>query len=338
MKEIPLPLLLKTITPRRLLNAGRALSSFVLSAATQKNIVWGRPFILTIEPTNLCNLSCPLCITGNGRMTRRTGIMDFDHFKTIIDEVGDYLFYLLLYQQGEPFINRDFLKFVEYAKHKNILVTTSSNGHYLDSETAYQTVASGLDSIIISIDGADQKSYETYRIGGKLTKAVSGIENLVRARASQRGRTPKIFIQFIVMRHNEHQVDEMRKLAKRLGADKLLKKTVYVETTAEARAWLPSNRNLSRYRLQEGALAPKRLIKGACPRPWTSALVNWDGSVVPCCFDKNARHSFGNVTPELSFDQIWMSQKYGTFRNQMLSQRGSLEICANCSQGLRLYR
>jgi MoaA/NifB/PqqE/SkfB family radical SAM enzyme len=338
MKEIPITLLLKTITPRRVFNAGLALSSFIISAASKKPIVLGKPFILTVEPTNICNLSCPLCVTGNGRMTRRAGAMDFDHFKTIIDQIGDYLFYLLLYQQGEPFIHRDFLKFVEYAKRRKIFVTTSSNGHYLNPETARQTVASGLDSLIVSIDGADQKSYETYRVRGRLAKVLSGIENLVRERERQNSRTPKIFIQFIVMRHNEHQIADMKRLAKNLGVDKLLLKTVHVENLDEARGWLPANSSLARYRIEENKLLPKRIVKGACPRPWTSALVNWDGAVVPCCFDKNARHHFGVVSAQNSVHKIWNSDNYEFFRERMLSDRGSLEICANCSQGLRLYR
>ncbi|HEX9655267.1 MAG TPA: radical SAM protein, partial [bacterium] len=187
---------MKTISARRLLNAGIALSSLALSAFSKKALIWGKPFIMTVEPTNVCNLRCPLCVTGNGSMTRRSGLMDFERFKTIIDEVGTYLFYLLLYQQGEPFINKDFLKFVEYAKRQNIFVTTSTNGHYLNPETAHQTVASGLDSLIVSIDGADQKTYETYRVDGKLAKVIHGIENLLRERERSRRHTPKIFIQF----------------------------------------------------------------------------------------------------------------------------------------------
>ncbi len=331
-------LLLKTLSVRRLLNAGLGMTSFALSAATKRTFVWGKPFILTVEPTNLCNLSCPLCITGNGRMTRRVGTMTFERFKTVVDEIGSYLFYLLLYQQGEPFINKDFLKFVEYAKGRKIFVTTSTNGHYLNPDTARQTVASGLDSMIVSIDGADQNSYEVYRVNGKLSRVVAGVEHLVRQREIQNSRTPKIFIQFIVMRHNELQIAEMKKLAKRLGADKLLTKTVHVENTEEASAWLPQNESLTRYRIEGTHLLPKRIVKGACIRPWTSALINWDGSVVPCCFDKNARHDFGSVSDTNSIKKIWTSKKYDSFRDLMLTNRSSLDICANCSQGLRLYR
>lgn len=337
MQEIPFRLLINTITGKRLLNAGLTVSSYVLSALTKRNFVWGRPLILTIEPTNLCNLRCPLCVTGNGKMTRKTGLMTFKAYKNILDEIGDYLFYLLLYQQGEPFINQDFIRFIEYAKSKRIFVTTSTNGHYLSPEMARRTVASGIDSMIVSIDGSDQQSYETYRVGGKLSTVLAGIDNLVREKARQGSKTPVIFVQFIVMQHNQHQIPAMERLAKRIGADRFLAKTVQVETMEEARTWLPEKDQLRRYHTEKGVLAPKRTGRGPCLRPWTSSLVNWDGSVVPCCFDKNGSHPLGTLSSTSDFERIWESEKYDTFRAKMLTNRDALNICSNCSQGLRLF-
>ncbi|MFQ5822616.1 MAG: radical SAM/SPASM domain-containing protein [bacterium] len=337
MKEIPFKLLIKTITLKRLLNATLAIFSFLLSAIFKKHFIWGHPFILTVEPTNVCNLKCPLCVTGHGKIIRKAGLMNFETFKKIIDEAGARIFYLLLYHQGEPFINKEFLKFVEYAKSKGIFVTTSTNGHYLDPEMAQRTIASGIDSIILSIDGADQQSYETYRVGGKLSQVIESVKTLIHEKYRQRSKTPLIFIQFIVMQHNEQQIEDMEKLVKMLGADKFLKKTVHVETSQEAEQWLPKTDKFRRYRFHGNTLEPKRIGKGPCPRLWTSTLVNWDGSVVPCCFDKNGHHSFGSIKQENDFDKIWYSDKYENFRTQILKNRGSLTICSNCSQGLRLY-
>ncbi len=338
MKEIPVSRLLSTITARRLLNAGRALAGFLTSAATKRTFVWGRPFIMTVEPTNLCNLKCPLCVTGNGKMTRRAGKMTLATFKQAIDSAGDFLFYLLLYQQGEPFLNDDVLEFVRYAKRKRIFVTTSSNGHYFGEETAKGTVASGLDSLIISVDGATQTGYETYRVGGELSKVKNGIRNLVAEKKRQGSKTPFIYLQFITMRHNEGELKAMREMAARLGVDKLLVKSVQVETAEEAERWLPENESLRRYWLKDGNLRPKRAGKGPCPRPWTSTLVNWNGEVVPCCFDKNASHPTGNLTKSEALTTVWKSKDYAEFRNQMLANRDAIDICSNCSQGLRLYR
>ncbi|MFQ5676627.1 MAG: radical SAM/SPASM domain-containing protein, partial [bacterium] len=291
----------------------------------------------TIEPANLCNLRCPLCVTGNGQIKRKAGLLDFPTFKKFLDEVGDFLFYMLLYQQGEPYLNNDFLRFVRYAKRKKIFVTTSTNGHYLGSENAAKTVASGLDSMIVSIDGIDQASYEIYRVGGELEKVKSGVRNLVREKKKQKTQTPKIYIQFIVMQHNQSQIAEMKNLTKSLGADKLLIKTVQVESAEEATNWLPAESKFRRYHFNGNSIRPKRLAAGPCPRPWTSTLMNCDGSLVPCCFDKNGQHPMGQVKQTSHFEKAWHSDEYSDFRTKMLRERRSLDICSNCSQGLRLY-
>ena len=337
MQEIPLRHLLKTVTPARLANAAKATAGYLLSAATRRPVVWGEPFILTVEPTNVCNLKCPLCVTGNGSMLRPSGKMSFETFRSVIDAIGHRLFYLLLYQQGEPFINPDILEFVRYAKARRIFVTTSSNGHYLDQPTCAGIVASGLDSIIVSIDGATQESYEKYRVNGSLEKALNGIKRLTAEKRKQHSHSPAVYLQFIVMRHNEHELAAMRRLRRSLGADKLLIKTVQVETTGEAEEWLPGRKQWRRYRTNDGELQTKRTGKGPCPRPWTSALVNWNGEVVPCCFDKNSRHATGAMASGKDLNQIWKSNSYGDFRNRMLHERDGIDICRNCSQGLRLY-
>jgi radical SAM protein with 4Fe4S-binding SPASM domain len=337
MKEIVFRQAVATLRPRRLWNAAKVASSFLVSAVTGRSYLWGLPPILTIEPTNVCNLKCPLCVTGNGRLTRSPGRMTFDTFKHLIDEIGDYVFYLLLYHQGEPYINRDFLRFVEYAKKKRIYCTTSTNGHYLDPENAARTVASGLDTMIVSIDGADQRTYEKYRVAGELQRVQEGIRNLVAAKTRQRSRTPYIFLQFLVMRHNEEQIPEMEKMAAELGVDKLLKKNVQVETVEEAAVWLPREEKYRRYDYDGRRFTVKRGGKGPCPRPWLTTLVNWDGTVVPCCFDKNAHHAFGKISGEVSYPSIWKNGQHSKFQNKMLRARDSIDICENCNQGLGIW-
>lgn len=337
MKEIPLYLILKTVTLKRIINAGKAISSFLLSAITKRSVVWGKPFILTVEPTNICNLKCPLCVTGNSKMLRKAGMMDFQTYKKILDEFADSIFYLLLYQQGEPFINKDFIRFIEYAKRKNIFVTTSTNAHYFDEETAAATVRSGLDTIIVSIDGLDQKSYEKYRVNGGLKTVTEGIKSLVLERKKHKNKTPKIYLQFIVMQHNEAQLSQLNSFAESLGIDKVLLKTVQVENKKEAEEWLPLNPDYRRYEINGGEIRTKTVGKGPCPRPWTSTLVNWDGSVVPCCFDKHGVHIKGSFKETNNIDEIWQSESYGTFRHGILKNRKEIDICSNCSQGLKLY-
>ena len=139
---------------KRLWNAGKVLMSMGISWATGRVVVWGRPFMMMVEPTNICNLKCPLCPSGNGEMTRTRGKMGLEDFKRLVDEAGDYLVLLMLWNQGEPFINTDFVEMVRYAHSRRIPTLTSTNGHYIrDMDQARAIVDSGLDELILSNNG-----------------------------------------------------------------------------------------------------------------------------------------------------------------------------------------
>jgi len=336
-QEVCIPQLLKSLTLRRVWNAAQILASFLLSAITKKNIVWGVPPILTIEPTNICNLRCPLCVTGNGSLERANGRMDFATYKRLIDELADRAIYVVLFHQGEPYLNREFNEFVAHAKQRGLYVTTSSNAHYFDPQTAEATVKSGLDTIIISVDGATQESYSHYRVGGSLEKVLAGARNLAAAKKNLQSKTPYIYLQFIVMKHNEHELAAMEKLAETLGVDRFLRKTVQVETFEEAQEWLPAAESFRRYHLTHETFDVKSGGQGACPRPWLTTLVNWDGSVVPCCFDKNGRHLTGDMRAAKNFAAVWESKKYADFRQTLLADRPAIEMCRNCNQGIGLF-
>ena len=336
-KEVALYQVLKVLTAKRLFNALQITFSFLISAITKKNVVWGVPVILNIEPTNICNLRCPLCITGNLQMKRPYGRMDLDMFKKAGDEIADRLIYITLYHQGEPYLNPDFSRFVSYAKEKGLYVTTSSNAHFFDEKTAEQVVKSGLDSMIISLDGVTQESYEIYRRSGSLAKVKEGINNLVAAKKKLNSHTPYLLLQFLVMKHNEHEIEKVRGLAKELKVDRLLIKTTQVMTKEEAIEWLPKNEKYRRYDFNEQGLSVKQ-GKGICPRPWLTTLVDWDGQVVPCCFDKNGEHAMGDFRDQPDFKSIWRSKKYTGFRKTMLKNRNAIDICKNCNYGIGLFK
>lgn len=107
-----------------------------LSKILRKQIVWGYPIYLMVEPTNICNLKCPMCPSGNGEMTRALGKLNFKNYKKLIDDVGDYVLQVQLWNQGEPLINHSFLDFVKYANSKGIMTQTSTNGHFIRTDEA----------------------------------------------------------------------------------------------------------------------------------------------------------------------------------------------------------
>jgi MoaA/NifB/PqqE/SkfB family radical SAM enzyme len=213
---------------RRMLNALKVVSSFYVSKWTKRPIQWGLPISITIEPTTSCNLRCPECPSGKREFTRPTGMLQTDFFKNTIDEIANRILYLNFYFQGEPFLNPKFLEMVNYASRKKIYTSTSTNAHYLNDANAKKTVESGLDRLTISIDGTTQNTYEQYRIGGDLKKVIEGTKNILKWKKELKSSTPHVIFQFLVVQPNEHQLEDVKKLASELGVDEVRFKTAQI--------------------------------------------------------------------------------------------------------------
>ena len=310
--------------------------SFTISRIIRKPFHLGKPLGISIEPTTSCNLRCPECPSGLRSFSRPTGMMDKAFYEELIDQVASYLSYLTLYFQGEPFLNADFLDFVKYAAKKNIFTFTSTNGHFFDEETSRKTVLSGLDKIIISIDGADQDTYEKYRIGGNLEKVVKGTETLIKWKKKLKSKRPFIVLQFLVFKSNQHQLDKVRKLADQLGIDKLSIKTAQVYNFKSKRDIIPDNPKYSRYKKENGTYSIKNTLSNNCWRMWSSCVITWDGKMVPCCFDKDAKYVLGDIK-ENRIIKIWKSLAQYEFRKKILVSRKSIDICKNCTEGSKIW-
>jgi radical SAM protein with 4Fe4S-binding SPASM domain len=295
----------------------------------------GLPWSISIEPTTSCNLWCPECPSGLRKFTRPTGSMNLIVFNDFIKRLGSHLVYLILYFQGEPFLNKHFLEMVKLAKNQKIYVATSTNGHFLDSETAKKVVESGLDRLIISFDGMDQVTYEKYRRGGNLETVKHGIANIMFWKKQLSSKHPFVELQFLVMGTNEHQADQVKSFAKESGVEKLTMKSVQVYEYEEGSPYIPSLKKNSRYiKNEQGKWEIKTKMPDYCHRMWHSLVITWNGNIVPCCFDKDAGHVMGNISA-ISFRQIWERPDYRAFRNKLFSGRKDIDICKNCSEGLQ---
>src|SRR6187200_1738757 len=219
---------LKKLTLRRLWNFAKVLGSYHVSRWTKKSVQWGYPVSISFEPTTSCNLRCPECPSGLRAFTRPTGMLEKDFFTRTIDEIHKELLYLIFYFQGEPYLNPAFLDMVKYASDKGIYTATSTNAHYLNDAAAKRTVESGLDRLIISIDGTTQDVYKQYRVGGNMDKVIEGAKNIVKWKKALNSKTPFVFFQFLVVKHNEHQVEEIKQLAKEIGVDEVRFKSAQV--------------------------------------------------------------------------------------------------------------
>jgi len=327
---------LKFITLPRILNVFKLLYGYFLSRIFRRPYQYGLPAAVSIEPTNRCNLSCPECPSGLKELSRAAGFMDLPMFRSLVDQLSPELAWLTLYFQGEPFMNAGFFDFISYARSKGIYISSSTNGHFLSKSNAEATVRSGLNRLTISVDGTDQQTYESYRTGGSLQKVVEGIKALAEAKKSARSNTPVIIIQFLVLKSNQHQIQDIRKKGIEWGGNRVEIKTAQFYDFLYGNPLMPDEGKYSRYE-GRSQYKIKNVLPGHCFRMWSSCVITWDGKVVPCCFDKDARHVLGEITKR-SLREIWKTKEYDDFRRMILKQRRTVEICKNCTEGIGFSR
>jgi len=329
--------LASAFSARRLANALSVLQSYHVSKLTGRLAPPRLPISISIEPTTSCNLRCPECPSGLRAFSRPTGMLNPDLFRNVIDELCKDLLYLTFYFQGEPFLNPGFLDMVRYAAEKKIYTATSTNAHFLDEKTATEVVKSGLQRLIISVDGTDQQTYQNYRIGGSLEKVLEGTRNIVESRKKLRSRTPYLVFQFLVVKSNEHQVNEIQELARKSGVDRVVFKTAQIYDYENGNPLIPTIEKYSRYKEQaDGTYAVKNKLLNHCWKLWHSCVITWDGKVLPCCFDKDASFEMGNVN-DSSFREIWNNDSYNSFRSSLLRSRKEISICKNCTEGTKVW-
>jgi MoaA/NifB/PqqE/SkfB family radical SAM enzyme len=323
-------LLSAALMPRRLVNLGLAGASLLLKL--EKPL--GMPPILMVEPTNVCSFHCRLCPTGQNQATRSKGFMDVDRFFDLIDEVEGTTVYMYLWDWGEPLMHKGLGEMIAYAKAAGIYLKMSTNAHFLTAETVsmlFNAPSLSVDYLLVSLDGASEETYLKYREAGDFTEVVNNLIALVDARDKKKANT-RIALQFIVMKHNEHEIPKIRELAKNIGVDELLLKTVSVDLikypTEEARKqsmdeYLPSEvyqRDIYRH------APPER----GCDRLWTSSVIGWDGTVLPCCYDFNGVMALGNAF-DGGFKAAWSGAMYAKLRRLLKKKR--IGFCSTCSIG-----
>ena len=302
-----------------------------------KNIRLPTPIMLWVEPSGACNLKCQGCPTGTAT---GSGVMHLYDFIGLIDQLP-WVKLLNLWHRGEPLMAPDFPDIVAEASRRGIRTQTHTNGTLLNrNDTARRLVESGLTRITIGIDGADEDTYRSFRSGGSLELVEAGVRALVDARAKLKSRKPKIIAECLVSNQNQTQFTAVEKLAVSWGCDAVKFKTYYIDdlyNTENALENLPENRAFWRYNLSDGGLKMK-LTRIKCRRLAFSAVVAWNGDVLPCCFDSEAKFVFGNAFRE-PWKEIWKGEKIREFTSNVnKGKRDMIVMCGNCTEGLnRLY-
>lgn len=329
--------ILKKLSAAKIYNFLKLFAGFHYSRLINSPKQFGLPFFVSIEPTTSCNLRCPQCPSGLREFTRPTGMLQNQLFEKIIGQLKHHLHSLTFYFQGEPYLNPDFLKMVSFANSQNIYTITSTNAHYLTEENAKHTIESKLDKLIISVDGMTQEVYSNYRIGGKLSKVIEGTQEILKQKKLLKSKTPHVVWQFVVFKTNEHQIDAVKKLGKELGVDEVKIKTAQIYDFENGSDLIPETYTYSRYKKNdEGRFEIKNKLLNQCWRMWQGCVITWDGKIVPCCFDKDAKYKLGNLESD-SFKNVWHSGAYNNFRRSVLKSRNQIDICNNCTEGTKVW-
>ncbi|MBU0477500.1 radical SAM protein [bacterium] len=320
----------------RAMSLRKRLNLFIQAVQSIKRLVVriGVPPILQIEPTNICNLHCLTCATGAGIMKRPQTLMPFGMYRNIIDQVKDYACFVALWSWGEPFINKDVFRMIRYAKDNGLLVHTSTNGHFFDNrEYAAQVIDSGLDSLIVAVDGLDQTIYQKYRKGGNFDLVVKSIKNLIAERESKGKKHPLIILRFIVMKHNEHQIGQVKEFARRLGVDLVTFRSAVVQRDKlnVEEDITPTLEKFQQYSYKGLPTKKHRIQKNGfyCHRPYANLTIFSNGDVVSCENDFNATCILGNVKNQRLRDMI-SSAKAKSFLKLFRDNIDQISFCSEC--------
>jgi len=317
-------------TPRKLTNFVRA----ELSRVSKKVHLTSYPYILKIESTNICNLSCAYCYEG--RRTPREGEraygrMSLTDFQKLVDEVGPYLFKINLYGFGESFLFPETIDMIRYATRRNIGVAVSSNMNFTDDEMPQRIVKSGLEVLIFSCHGVSQESYARFMVNGDASLAYRNMEAVLREKRRLKSRTPIVDWQFCVTRFNQDEINLALERGREMGIDQIRFIKPFFPDDADDE-WFsdrfPKNAELQARETKVGG--------GACCWPYRSAFINQDGGLIPCCKDTRYLASdFGNVLTD-GFMNVWNNEMYKACRKLLAhpedpALRIANLICTQCS-------
>lgn len=268
-----------------------------------------------------------MCPSGKGQLKRPRGTADMKLYRKFILENRKTLTNIMLHFQGEPLMCQQLDEMIAFARQNRIHTMFSTNGQLLVQNIDLIRNARP-DHIIVSLDGLTDETYTKYRVGGKVQNVFDGLEKLSQLPAKER---PYTELQFLVFSHNEHEIHELKNLKKKYRIDKITLKSAQIYENSQV-DFLPENQKFSRYAVTENRnFQLKKELKSQCKRLIFGTVVCFDGRVVPCCFDKDADHEFGNISNQ-SLAEIRNSEKFRNFVKQVFTQRNGIEICNNCTE------
>jgi MoaA/NifB/PqqE/SkfB family radical SAM enzyme len=305
--------LLKHAGPRKTANVLRAEWERLRRATVLRS----RPYYYFVDPCNVCNLRCPLCPTGTGELQRSRGMLKLDEYRVILDKIAPYAVEVSLHNWGEPLLNKEIFDIIRLTADRGIATNMSSNLSVKKEGLGERLVRSGLEYLIVSLDGVTQATYEQYRVRGEIDLVFDNLREIIEAKRRLGSRTPVIEWQFIVFKHNEHEMEAARALAPQIGVDRLRFRAPglpYNRSDDEELGdkWMPTNP--AYWELNPARLnAQGYLWDEPCYYLYRSMTVNPGGGVAACCIVYKEKQDFGCLLHE-DLDAVWNNRSYQASR------------------------
>lgn len=303
-----------------ILNYKKTLNFLIIKSNIifKKTRLKGMPVFLQIEPSSICNYYCPMCPRQSIQIKREKELLSYELFHKLLQETGDNLIFLALWNYGEPFLNPDLFKMIKLAKKYHIITGISSNGSMLNENIINELLDSGIDYLIFSIDGADKNTYEQYRKGGDFNKVIMNIKKLVTQKIKFKKPLPFINLQCLLLKNTIKEMESFIALGNKIGVDKVSFKKLHFRHLIN-KDLLPEGEMFSR----------QKETDRFCSRPYLGAVVLSDGNILPCCNDLSSKYIMGNISKN-SFSSIWNSNYFVSFRDNMLKNFSKIDICKDC--------
>jgi radical SAM protein with 4Fe4S-binding SPASM domain len=316
--------MLRHATPRKLMNLALIEAEYRL----RRSRLRGKPYILVVDPLNVCNLRCPLCPTGLLTPNRKAQLMSWDTYTRSIDELAPWAFKVNLFNWGEPLLHPHVYDMIRYAAQRNLGTALSTNlSVELSDEQIDSIVTCGLEFLCLSIDGVTQETYQIYRKRGSIALVLSNLERLIARRRALKSTTPIIEWQFIQMRHNLSELDAAARMATELGVD--LFRTIEVGLPFDSPDG--DRLRLEWYPPKAAASDTNEPADSACYFLYRYGVVNPDAGVSPCCVVYGENTDFGNLATQ-RFSQIWNNDAFVSARNHYVTggQISTATVCDRC--------
>jgi radical SAM protein with 4Fe4S-binding SPASM domain len=294
---------------------------------------WSMPLHMQFELANYCNLGCPVCPTGSNSLNRAPQAMDVDLFERIMNEVGPYLLTASLWAWGEPLLHPRLKEILRAARKHDIVTLLSTNGQCLNSDRVLEDLIDEAPAyLIVALDGLTDQTNSAYRAGARLEPILQGVKKLAAMKRARGLARPVLNMRFIVMKHNQHEVELLDEFAARHGFELLtIRNIFFIESTTDARtsrALAPDAEFWSGCGQARGGNAASDGF--LCLEPFWFPSVFADGTLVLCEQDYNAEMAVGRIEGDISFRDLWHSPRAAQLRKTIREAGQTVSFCRKC--------